>query len=151
MYKTSQIANMLQVSQMTISRWVTKEFSSFFPDTAKVERGASRRFTDEEVSKLTLIATMRKEGHGLDAIEKALSEGDRGTLVNPQTNALAPVNQYQLTIMQDRIEELELEVERLRNAEAQNELLKEQNAALQTEIKALNREIGRLEASKGSE
>ena len=83
MYKTSQIANMLQVSQMTISRWVTKEFSSFFPDTAKVERGASRRFTDEEVSKLTLIATMRKEGHGLDAIEKALSEGDRGTLVNP--------------------------------------------------------------------
>lgn len=105
-------------------------------------------FTDEDLRVLALVADFKRRGGRLDDAKAALAAGQRGelpttlhTVVHGERNRLAELQQ-QVSELRAALNDSLNENQR---ALGQVELLTRQLEAAQSEIRALNREIGRLE------
>lgn len=98
---------------------------------------------------------MLKQGKNYADVRAALAAGQRGQIPDTSLELMpAPVS-GQVLALRETLNVLQEENRRLQSAldeqRGRDKLLEQQLADAQAEIKALNREIGRLEASKGSE
>jgi DNA-binding transcriptional MerR regulator len=146
MYTATQVAQVFNVSRETARRWAN-EFAAFLSPTANPEQNRQRSFSDSDMGVFALIAEMKAQGRLFEDIRAALGSGQRGS-APANASALALTDQPPAKALQARVLDLE---KQLASTSGENRLLKEQLADAQAEIKALNREIGRLEARKDSE
>lgn len=111
MFTTNQIASMFQVHRQTITNWC-QEFAAYLSPHANPGSG-HRRITEDDLTVLTLVATMKREGKTLESIAASLAAGSRAT---PPESALAVISTSpggQLALYRQRVSELEDENERL--------------------------------------
>ena len=93
-----------------------------------------------------LIVRMKQDGKRFEQIHAALASGERGELPDFEIGSLtAAQSSAQLQLLK-RVAELQSEVDRLRGVDSKLEEVRAQLDRAHAEIKALNREIGRLEA-----
>lgn len=157
-YQSKELAARWNIVGETLRQW-SIEYARHLSDAASPAPGTHRKYTFEDVEVLQLVADMRGKNKSVQEIHDALDKGERGVPeVNPA--ALIPLEgQKQLAMLYSTIETLRADKDALevhlreslqagREKEALNNLLTRQLEKAQAEIKALNREIGRLEANK---
>ena len=142
------------ISHQTVKNWC-REFAKWLSPTATPGNNKQRRFTDDDLSVFALAHEMLNKGKTYEDVQAALAAGSRGEIPSESVDLLpAPVS-GQVLALRDSLDTAHSEIRRLQSAldeqRGRDKLLEEQLAAAQAEIKALNREIGRLEASKDSE
>ncbi len=143
---TKQAASLFAKSEKTIGRYVDS-FSKHFSDPAKQLDGSQRRLNADDLRVLSLIHLMKAQGKTYALIGEALEKGERAE--PPIHSQLTTPKSYGRELaLETRIHTLETELERLRTFETKAALLAEQNAALLTEIRKLEREIGALLAKR---
>lgn len=155
MYNSKQISTLLSITGETV-RARSEEFAAFLSPTANPGTKRQRQFTESDLSVMVLVNDMKNAGARFDDIHLALKNGQRGDLPEAaQTSAIATQERGRVAALQSQLAEWQTlatqETTGRREAEANVRLLKEQLAEAQAEIKALNREIGRLEAGKAGE
>lgn len=160
MYTTGELCTKLKTSRQTISNWAV-EFAAYLSVTANPVQGVHRRFTDDDLGVLVLVAEMKHAGSTYEAIHASLKAGQRGELIastgsivvaqHPQFLAL----QAALLQTESEVERLEAEANRLRPFEQQaavekalRESAEKKLAELENQIRQLYRDLGRLEGEK---
>jgi len=177
--KTGEASKILGVDARTIKNWIDNpSLRKFFSPSAKGEHGSTHRlFTESDILVLNTIRMKRSEGESdWDVIANYLEEGSREqefpanaisvdtrTIPMPQAeqSAKAMATMAERDAALKRVQELEVEVERLRSIyedqirqireqhKAEVEQLRGENTSIREqllrEISKLNREIGRLE------
>src|SRR4051812_5185085 len=134
MYTTTQIATLFQVTSQTAKRW-TAEFARYLSVGATPEPGHVRKFSDADLEVFALVAVEKQRGRTFEDIHAMLTTGQRGTPPDVQVNALVAAPPSNQLALMNRVEELESELVRLRDADSQNRLLKQQLAEAQAELK----------------
>lgn len=152
MYSSTQISKLFNISGETV-RSRSETFAEFLSPTANPGDGRTRQYTEEDVRVLTLVNEMKNSGSRFPDIRASLQNGERGEIpASAPSSALAPQERSRLAYLQSQVSELQAaltdEHEGRVAAEANAALLERQLADARAEIKALNREIGKLEANK---
>ncbi|MBA3873377.1 MAG: hypothetical protein H0X30_29950, partial [Anaerolineae bacterium] len=137
----------------TIRKWAV-EFENELSPTANPGDGRQRVFVDDDLAIFALISEMKGQGKLYTDIHAALANGQRGSA--PQNaKSLIVADPPRALALQTRIDALESQLTTALNAnqrlEGRFDEVNRQLEAAKAEIKALNREIGRLESGKGSE
>lgn len=154
MYTSRQIATLLNITGETV-RARSEEFAEFLSHLANPGTKRQRQFNESDLRVMVLVNDMKNAGARFDDIHLALKNGQRGELPEAGATSITPTQERgRVAALQSQLTEWQAlatqETHGRREAEANVRLLKEQLAEAQAEIKALNREIGRLEGSKGS-
>lgn len=150
MYSSKHVARLFDTTSETIRVW-TIEFARYMSPTAVPDQGRHRRFTDDDLKVLALIAAMKAEGLLFEDIHVALASGQRAeppitdTALQqiPQTSYLDQLRierdelLLQLSDIQTRYARLE---GRLEQTTTEKETLRMELAALREEVARLNRE-----------
>lgn len=76
MQTVSKLATQFGTSKNTIRVW-TAEFSEYLSPTAQPPKGQPRRYTDDDLRVLALVAYMRSDAVPYDDIRSALASGQR--------------------------------------------------------------------------
>lgn len=148
-YTTQHIQALFNVSHQTVKNWVA-EFATYLSPSATPESGRARQFTEEDLRVLALVSEMKTRSATYEDIHAALQTGQRGTLPDSFTTALAPTPSIvsaladmreQMTLLNETIQNLQLSISR---KDGQIDLLKEQLKEAQTEVSRLQRENARL-------
>lgn len=155
MYTSKQISTLLNITGETV-RARSEEFKEFLSPLANPGTKRQRQFSESDLQVMVLINDMKNVGARFDDIHLALKNGQRGDLPEAATtSAITTQERGRVAELKAQLTEWQAlatqETHGRREAEANVRLLKEQLAEAQAEIKSLNREIGRLEAGKGSE
>ena len=153
-FTTQAIAQTFGVSHQTVKNW-SDEFVDFLSPTANPGQGRRRLFTPEDLRVFALVHDFHKRGYTYADAKGALGAGQRGDI--PDTSATPPTVPAALIVqLRDEITDIRLklrttEVER---DEAQGqvkilrELLKEQLADKERQIRELIEENARLKADQ---
>jgi len=153
-YTTQHIQSLFGISHQTVKNWC-KEFGDVLSPTARPESNKQRIFTDSDVMVFAKAHEMLKQGKNYADVRAALAAGQRGQLPDTSLELMpAPVS-GQVLALREALTVVQEENRRLQSAldeqRGRDKLLEQQLADAQAEIKALNREIGRLEARKDGE
>jgi len=140
-YSPENVRDMLGKSTETIRKW-SIEFEKFLtPGARSIQAGQHRFYEEDDLRVFFYVKQNRDLGIPFDSIWAALDQGDRAVLPSGVVLASNPNNRMQI---------LETTVIELQNTLAQERgekiAIERQLAEAKAEIKALNREIGRLEA-----
>lgn len=157
LYTTRHISELFNLGASTVKKY-TINFAPFLsPEAAPTDKGKHRFFTTDDLRVFSLIVDYRNRGATLDEIYLALNTGQRGDL--PPSHAeysLVVESKDQLILLQNRVQQLEAEMESLRGErdkrlqlEAQLKQRDDDIERARQEIRALYREIAILEAEKG--
>jgi DNA-binding transcriptional MerR regulator len=139
-YKRSQIAQHFGKDAETIRRW-SIEFAPYLSSAANSEGRNKSLYSDEDIATLTLISEMYQTGNNTESIHLALKSGQKGEFNGILQNlrvSLTTTQTTQLREIVDRVNQLEEENTQLR---AENKSI----PTLQTEIRELYKEIGKLQ------
>lgn len=77
MISIAKIARALDTTRSTIRNWA-REFADYLSPTANPPAGQERQFTIQDGQVFALIASMRQNNAGYEAIHAVLSSGERG-------------------------------------------------------------------------
>ncbi len=146
MYTTSQLASRFKITDQTVKRYAA-EFHVYLSPTATPEKGDTRLFTDDDLAVYDLIVSMKDQKQKFEQIHMALASGQRGNVVDMESDAITPQSAGQLRLL-TRIRDLEAELEKERvarhdsdiaraTAEGREKLLRELLAEAQTRIEKL--------------
>lgn len=150
-YSPADIQTLLGKSPETIRVW-SQTFAKWLTPGAVGGKGKHRIYDESDLPTLYLVKEMADHHISFDEIALALANDEHHRRPLPAIAAeITPLPPDRALAIQARVTELESEVQRLRNADAQNQLLSKMVADKDAEIARLNREIGRLEAGKDSE
>jgi DNA-binding transcriptional MerR regulator len=139
-YKRLQVAQHFGRDTETVRRW-SIEFAAYLSHGANSQGRNKSLYTDEDIEKLALIRDMYDGGRSAEDIHIALKTGQKGEFDGFLQNSRVTLTESQstkLTQLVRRVSELE---QALAVSESKNQIIPE----LQAEIKALNREIGKLQ------
>lgn len=167
-YSTNQVADLFNVSLETIRIWCN-EFEGHLSPRANPGHRQRRAFNGDDLGVLALVATLKAEGLTYTDIHVSLKNGERGELpIHPISDDTALITQQQQTALATRINSLQSELntiieenERLREElddekrrslrnEVKAEMLTEQLAKTEQQVKDLLDERSKLERSLGS-
>lgn len=154
-YTTQHIQSFFgNISHQTVKNWC-KHFGAWLSPTATPGDNKQRRFTDDDLAVFALAHDLLGKGKTYSEVQAALANGSRGELPEQSLDLLpAPVS-GQVLALRETLTVMQAENRRLQSAldeqRGRDKLLEEKLAAAERKIDALNREIGRLEAGKGSE
>jgi DNA-binding transcriptional MerR regulator len=144
-----QTARLYQISRETVRQY-SREFEIHLSPQANPGKSRTRMYNQDDMEIFALIVEMKGQGKLYSDIHAALLNGQRSQ-PPPEVNSIVPSDtprysqlQLQLKFAED---ELKTALEAKHHDKGQIELLKQQLADAQSEIKSLNREIGRLEAN----
>lgn len=154
MYSTDDISRFFNKSATTV-RNRTTEFGRWLSSGVTPTGGQHRRFTDDDLEVLALIAQMKDEGKTYDDIHTSLAERKRGIvpdILDAQDVETMRIilQRYEHTITslrndlteaQARLRPLEHDVVRL---EAQLELTQQQQLETQQALREALKEVGRV-------
>jgi len=144
MYTTADLSALFGVSQQAI-RSRSDEFEEYLSRGAVPEPGQQRLYTDADCEVMITINELHNSGWTIPLIKAELANTKRARATLPKSIAKVLPKSEQLA----EAEALALELqEKLKASRTENNVLREQLAEARAEIKALNREIGRMEAGK---
>lgn len=138
---TRHVADLFNISPSTVKKY-SGMYGRFLSNNARPQNGAHRLFDTDDLKVFSFIIQQSKLGERHDNIIMALANGERADLP-PQHGdySLTIDKSEQLTMLQVRINQLQAEIEELRNerdkrieAEAQNRLLRELLKEAQQEL-----------------
>jgi DNA-binding transcriptional MerR regulator len=148
--KTKDVCDKFAVSRETVRGW-SQQFQAYLSPGANPEKGSQRVYSDDDLSVFALIATMRNEGASADTIAAALASGQRG--IAPTESQIALPADAGTPALKRKIIHLVQELEDTRalllKSEGKVELLQQQLGEKEAALRALYREIARLEAGQG--
>lgn len=148
-YTAAHIKSMFRVSHQTVQNW-SKTFETFLSPSARPEKNRMRLFTPDDVSVFSLASDMIGQGGTYKDVLAALANGSRGGIPELSDNAITAPASGQMLALREGLTTAQDEIKRLQTAldeqRGRDKLLEEKLSAAEAEIKALNREIGRLEA-----
>lgn len=146
-YKRLQVAQHFGRDTETIRRW-SIEFANYLSHDANSQGRNKSSYSDADMETLSLIRGMYDKGSSVEDIHVALKSGQKGQFDGFLQNARVVLSESQAIQLKEivaRNEELETlladALKKLAASEAKNEMIPE----LQEEIKALSREIGKLQ------
>lgn len=149
MYTTKHAQKLFEVkSDQTIRNWI-KEFEEFFSIEATPGKGVDLQLTEEDMSVLDLIASMRSDRRPSEEIYATLKSGERGKSpkYTPEELDLFVKGDYEVHLS-TQVNELNLKIEQL---EQENSELKasiqpihDRNIELETGRAALEKQIQEL-------
>lgn len=149
MYSASQVATLFKTARETIRNW-SIEFRDELEPNANPGENRQRSFSDRDLEVLALVSEMKSQGKLYADIHAALANNERGTIPS-DVSAIMPSDAPRPNQLQARVNFLEAQLATVQESDqrgrAQIELLTRQLAEAQQEIKALNREVGRLEVN----
>ncbi len=79
LYNTRQVAGLYGVTRETVRVW-SEEFHVYLSPLAKPGRNKPRLFTREDLGVLSLVAELKQENMGVEDIQAALNNGQRGAV-----------------------------------------------------------------------
>lgn len=142
------------ISHQTVKNWC-KYFANWLSPTATPGKNKQRRFTDNDLAVFALAHEMLNKGKTYEDVQAALANGSRGEMPSESVDLLPSPVSGQVLALRESLAIKDHEIKQLQTAldeqRGQNRLLERQLSEALAENKALNREIGRLEGSKGSE
>jgi DNA-binding transcriptional MerR regulator len=140
--KTTKVAEMLGIDAKTVTNWTENDkLNKFFSDPAKVNSKA-RSYNEDDVRVLNTIRVARETGTDWMEIASSLDSGYRdhdlppSALLVDTTTTLVQYSKFALA--QQKIEDLEAEVERLRGEIERREVLREEIGLLKGMLRANN-------------
>lgn len=157
-YTTGTTASLLNCSRETV-RTYADEFARHLSAISNPGSARHRQFTEDDLRVLATVTQLKRSGKTYQEIHEAL---DSGESVNIDTSALTMVsNSRELALMEAQIADLEnrlkatiLERDQAITASAvdraRREDMERRVESLETEVRKLIKEIGRLEANKGN-
>lgn len=143
LYTSGQVAALFQVTTETIRLWA-QEFAQFLSVSANPGGSRSRRFVEEDLSVLALIAEFRSLGKNFDDIQVALANGQRGTLPQVSMDKLATLNSQDVQVITAQVQRLQIE---LRHVQEERDALLQKLATLHE----LEIEKARLQSERDAE
>lgn len=149
MYTNKDIAERFGISRESARLW-SNQFADYLSPTATPQPGRQRNYTDDDLSVFGLVASMKGEGKQNDEISAALAAGQRGTVpssgpVVPRATEVATLKRQLAQVANELTDTRAL----LLRSEGKVELLEKQLADKEAALRALYREIARLEAGQG--
>lgn len=142
-YTTSQVAALCGVNPHTIHRWCNDEFRDYLSPTALPDGNRPRKFTEDDLKTLLLIAQLKADGATNADVHAALHNPQRPDLPSnlpvPSVTPL-PEHQRQIITLTGQVQALQIE-----NAVLKAQLEETRRQGGQDEIRRLERLIGRLE------
>ncbi len=150
-YTTKHVTDTFSVSHETVKNW-SQEFAAYLSPTATPPAGTKRVFTDNDLRVFALVSDYKKRGLTYADAHVALQTGQRGDIPTPASlNSLPAVVQDMVLQLRGDIQALrsQLETERgnTNKALGQVELLKDQLADKERQIRELLEENARLKAT----
>jgi DNA-binding transcriptional MerR regulator len=152
--KTGELANILNVEKTTLYNWLKRpELGHFFSQEAKGEAGGRNRiFNESDVLALNTIRHLDPRRKTWKEIAEMLGNGYRDQEFPQnaisQDTRLVPMPQAkqaaEVVQMQERMNAALKQVE---DIQTRMQILEEEKKEQSEEIKQLNREVGRLEAT----
>lgn len=137
-YRSQHVATIYGITIETVNVWA-REFSKYLSPTANPGQRKTRLFTQEDMTVIDLIASLRKQQVTYEEIHATLASGQRGNLPDVEPE------QVQAIVSTEHETRLALENERLRMAliEAQSALKKAEEDL--TQLRELEDKALRLE------
>lgn len=150
MLTTKHVSRLFNISRETVRVWA-REFNQYLSPSARPEKGQKRVYTDSDLEVFALIAEQKDAGLVYEQIHTMLQSGERGKAPDSEIVIVAGQETQKVVALQRQIIDLERELQTAQSDRAmqagQITELRQQLTAAQQEIKQLNREIGRLQAS----
>ncbi len=148
MYTTDDLATQFNTSSETIRQWANR-FKEFLSESTNPGKNLPRIFDQNDLATMTLVADLAARHMRYEDIKKALMKKEFRE--PPEMKHLKTADRGKLARLQDEVDKLQAALS-MAIADGQQkagkiEILEKQVERLETEIKTLNREIGRLEAS----
>jgi len=151
-YTTKHATNLFSVSHETVKNW-SQEFADYLSPSATPPAGTKRVFTDDDLRVFALVADYKKRGLTYADAQLALRSGQRADIPQPDTIDRLPA------VVQDMIVRLRSDMERLQSqletekgntnkALGQVELLKDQLADKERQVRELLEENARMKAAQ---
>lgn len=148
-YTTSALAKSFKVSRETIRQW-SIHFERHLSEGATVEDGKHRRYSDDDLEVLALVAEMRDNNAQWDEIHIALDAGQRGSVPENPRALITQTHSAQIKQLESEIVALGEQINQWRDMANQrvgeNNLLRQQLADRSAEIDRLKRKIWELES-----
>lgn len=142
-YQSRHLQSMFDISSETVRNWA-KEFEVYLSPSANPPKGKYRKFTEEDLRVIALIARMKDDGAIFEGIHEALQDGARAEPPAVPDELLdiasSPAGLQMINMLQD----LTRRVAELENSEQKQ--LKSEIIRLRESRDGLLKEIGRLEA-----
>jgi len=156
-YTTQQASEIFGVSRPTITAWA-KEFSDYLGALTNPGQGAHRKFSQDDLGVLALIAEMKSIGMTNDSIHASLKSGERREVDNNKVMAIITTGSPagarmldQIVSLQGEKRDLELELARLRGEQSgQVSLLQQQLREANERIIELSVKVSALESGRSS-
>lgn len=116
-WTSTQLEVLFSVSHETIRTWAG-EFAQYMSPTANPGKGRHRRFSEDDISVLSLVAQMKRDGITFEEIHVALQAGERGLVPDVAKEEIAALT------LHDQNHKLVLEAQlwRSRYEQAQSKL-----------------------------
>lgn len=147
MYTTNDLSELFNVSTETVRQWA-KDFKSHLKPPANPAPNRARQFDDDDMQIMTLVAELKARRLRDDEIITAILNGERRPIPN-QALQIGGAERGQIARLKDQVNTLQLSLSETIAASNQKdgkiELLKQQNAELEKEIRQL---IGELAVMK---
>jgi len=151
-YTTKHVTQLFSVSHETVKNW-SQEFADYLSPTATPPAGTKRVFTDDDLQVFALVSDYKKRGLTYSDAQLALKSGQRGEIPEPTAiDRLPPIVQDMIVRLRNDMDRLQLQLETERGntnkALGQVELLKDQLADKERQIRELLEENARFKAQK---
>jgi DNA-binding transcriptional MerR regulator len=147
-YTTKHVIDLFAVSHETVKNW-SHEFADYLSPSATPPAGTKRVFTDDDLRVLALVSDYKKRGLTYADAHMALKSNQRGEIPSPSSLDRLPAA-VQDMIVHFRVDmeklQAQLEAERANTNKAlgQVELLKDQLAEKERQMRELLEENARL-------
>jgi DNA-binding transcriptional MerR regulator len=151
-YRTRHVTTLFDISEETVRVWVN-EFGEYLSPTATPGKHKQRVFTEADMSVLTLVAEMKKQGRTFADIHLSLKNGQRASvppLPADELDAIVSTDKetrlaYENEHLQRMLVEIQGELQAAQQELAQLRIFRDENIRLKAQLEMSESNQQRLE------
>lgn len=105
-YTSGQVASLFDITTETVRAWA-QEFSEYLSHDANPGNKRNRRFSEDDLGVLALVADMKRIGKTFSDIHAALASGERAEVPTVSMDALEAVGSQNIQLIVQQVQRLQ--------------------------------------------